>query len=62
LNFLDKKIFLTTKQVSGLKFFLEIKRWVNVDTFVGIMDSVCSMDEDEVVFVLLSVDDESSII
>jgi hypothetical protein len=45
-----------------LKIFLEIKRWVNVDTFVGIMDSVCSMDEDEVVFVLLSVDDESSII
>jgi hypothetical protein len=39
----------TTKQVSGLKIFLEIKRW-------GIV--VVSIDDDEAVFVLLIVDED----
>jgi hypothetical protein len=36
----------TTKQVSGLKIFLEINRWAMV---------VVSIEDDEVVFVLLMV-------
>ncbi len=50
---------LTTKQVSGLKIFLDTKRCVKVDTFVDVIDKVCSIDEDDAVFVLFIVDDDN---
>ncbi len=50
---------ITTKQVSGLKIFLDIKRCIRVDNFVDDMGRVCSIDDDDAVFVLLMVDDDN---
>ena len=44
-----------------MKIFLDIKRCAKVDTFVGVIDKVCSIDEDDAVFVLLIVVDDDSV-
>jgi hypothetical protein len=52
----NSSFFFTTKQVSGLKIFFDIKRCAIVVNFV--VGKVCSIDDDDAVFVLLIVDDD----
>lgn len=51
----------TTKQLSGLKTFLEMKRCGAKGGFELPRGNVCSIDEDEAVFVLLSVEVEDRV-